>query len=407
MKEKIAPRANAAQINAIEAGKTERLIGDSMVPNLYLVVSPKGKKSWRWMAKNKATGKQSKLSLGAFPSFPLTEARDWASERNAERDRGLDPVALIAAVEAAKATTDALTVKTVYKSYVKHKEAVGEAVKSMHEKVRLIEQNVYPLFGDTPIATFTKTDVREVLRVIRERGAPVSANRVLSELKTFLGWADHEDYVEHNVAASFKPTKEQGYRRHTTVEEMALIWRATWLLDNKDAGRAFRLILLTGCRRTEAVAAKSVEYRDGQWTVPRERSKNKLPCILPLPSEGRSLFEASVDLEYVFHDNPRSDSFQKPLHQIREKVDELAGRKLEHWDLHGIRHGVRTALRGRRITTKEIAERILNHNSGGIDERYDHELYLDEKGEALNKWQALLLAEVAKQTGANVVLMVA
>jgi integrase len=378
-----------------------------MVPNLYLVISPKGKKSWRWMAKNKATNKQSKLTFGPWPSFPLTEAREWASERNAERDRGLDPVALIAAVEAAKVSTDALTIKAVYNSYVKHKEAVGEAVKSMHEKVRLIERNVYPAFGNTPIATFTKTDVREVLRVIRERGAPVTANRVLSELKTFLGWADHEDYVEHNVATSFKPTKEEGYRRHTTLEDMAYIWRATWMLENKDAGRAFRLILLTGCRRMEATAAKSVEYRDGHWTVPRERSKNKLPCILPLPSEGRTLFEASADLEYVFHDNPRSDSFQKPLHQIRVKVDALAGRKLEHWDLHGIRHGVRTALRGKRITTKEIAERILNHNSGGIDERYDHELYLDEKGEALVKWQALLLSEVAKQTGANVVPLVA
>ena len=82
-----------------------------------------------------------------------------------------------------------------------------------------------------------------------------------------------------------------------------------------------------------------------------------------------------------------------------------AGRKLEPWDLHGCRHGVRTALRGQRLCTKEIAERIINHSSGGIDERYDHNLYLDEKREALERWEARLLSEVAKQEGTNIVML--
>ena len=185
---------------------------------------------------------------------------------------------------------------------------------------------------------------------------------------------------------------------------MVLIWRALDKLDNEQAADAFRLIVLTGCRRAEAVMAKSSEYSNGHWKLPRERVKNNVECILPLPSIARAIFEKSADLEGVFHQSPRKDTFQKPLLQLREEVNKLAGRELEHWDLHGIRHGVRTVLRGKRLCTKEIAERILNHASGGIDERYDHELYLDEKQEALDRWQALLLDKVESQFAKSTVI---
>lgn len=403
MNEKIGARANAAQINAIKPGTSERLVGDTMVPNLFLVISPKGRKTWRWQGRT-VEGKQRKLPLGTWPAFGLAEARTWAAERNEERERGHDPVALIAAAVAAKAREESLTVRSTHAAYIRHKRSVGEALRSMHDKERLMSANVFPKFGERPIGAFSKANIREILGAVRDRGSPVAANRLLTELKTFLSWCDQEDYVEFNVAASFKKTIETGYRRHTEIEEMAYIWRASATLPD-EARDAFRLILLTGCRRMEAVGARSDEYRDGQWTIARERSKNRLPCILPLPATARAIFERRSDLEFVFHCKPRVDTFQKQLLALRLAADAVAGRKLESWDLHGCRHGVRTALRGQRLCTKEIAERIINHSSGGIDERYDHNLYLDEKREALERWEARLLSEVAKQEGTNIVML--
>jgi len=378
------------------------MVGDELVSNLFLIVRPTGVKRWAYDAANtvNSRGRRIKMSLGTYPAYGLVDAREWATEQNNLRARGVDPRDALAEAKQEEERSNELTVEVVHGRYIAFKRR--DALKTIDEKTRLMTQNVFPKFGAKPIRDFSKADVRSALNTIRDRGADGAANRVLTELKSFLKWASGEDYVEFSVAADLTKTRETGFRRDVTEQEMVWMWRATenYSVDERDA---VRLMILTGCRRMEACASGLGEFRNGLWTIPRERAKNDLAAVLPLGPLGRTIFQEAraraleAGRTFHFHAAPYHSMFANVLTRLRKDVAELAakeGETVEPWDFHSIRHGVRTNITFGNIMNKPLAEQIINHATGGIDRRYDKHLYIDEKRALLERWERHILAMV-------------
>jgi integrase len=75
------------------------------------------------------------------------------------------------------------------------------------------------------------------------------------------------------------------------VLEIRRIWHATLKLPDKvgpQIGRIIRLLLVTGQRRSEVVASE-------QWTLPKERTKNKLEHEVPLTRMALKELRAAMD----------------------------------------------------------------------------------------------------------------
>jgi integrase len=58
-------------------------------------------------------------------------------------------------------------------------------------------------------------------------------------------------------------------------------------------GQVLKLLLLTGCRRTELAGMRRCD--DGTFVIPSSRTKNKRPHVVPLPAPARGII-ASVKL---------------------------------------------------------------------------------------------------------------
>jgi integrase len=58
-------------------------------------------------------------------------------------------------------------------------------------------------------------------------------------------------------------------------------------------GQVLKLLLLTGCRRTELAGMRRGD--DGTFVIPSSRTKNKRPHVVPLPALARGII-ASVKL---------------------------------------------------------------------------------------------------------------
>lgn len=67
-------------------------VNDPASFNLYVEVSPKGLKTFRFRYRHKDTKKEQVLTIGRYPEFSLSDAREAAANARKQLAHGTDPV---------------------------------------------------------------------------------------------------------------------------------------------------------------------------------------------------------------------------------------------------------------------------------------------------------------------------
>jgi hypothetical protein len=147
-----------ATINAAKPTDKTRRLWDQR--GLYLEISPKGGRYWRW--KYRLAGKEKRLAIGVYPAVSLAEARRKADEARLQLLEGRDPSLLKRKAQA----VDTLASDTF--------EANGRAWfdrhilrKSEGHRVRVerqLTQDLFPWLGNVPINQIDPPMVLSCLR---------------------------------------------------------------------------------------------------------------------------------------------------------------------------------------------------------------------------------------------------
>jgi integrase len=155
-----------------------------------------------------------------------------------------------------------------------------------------------------------------------------------------------------------------------------------------------KLCLLTGQRVGEVARVDSDEL-DGKkrlWTIPPERSKNKLAHTVPLT-------DGAIELARVISKGPKLST-----HAVDHTIRHAQGRfGLDQWTPHDLRRTVATNM-GKLGVPPIVVAAILNHASitkaGVTLGVYQHYDYAAEKRDAIELWenrlQAIVAGDVAK-----------
>lgn len=147
---------------------------------LQLRVMPTGSKLWVLVYRN-ASGKQRKLSFGAYPVVTLDKARAKRTEAKALLADGIDPFDHKKAVKAHKRETEAHTFSAIAMELLAKKKRDGKASNTIGKREWL-----YSLagvsFGQRPIADITTPEVLKILRTIEEKGHLETARRLRSSI---------------------------------------------------------------------------------------------------------------------------------------------------------------------------------------------------------------------------------
>ena len=175
----------------------------------------------------------------------------------------------------------------------------------------------------------------------------------------------------------------------------------------------FRLLLVTGTRKTEAAGARWREFLDlddpgkARWQIPAERFKSNATHLVPLSVDALALV-ATVP-RWKHGDHLFSFSYgERPalaLHQAKVRLDRWMLRylraltrlrggdpaqvKLEPWVVHDLRRVVRTKLAALEVNDT-VAEACLGHGRRGLQRVYDLHGYLPQMRRALEAWAAEL-----------------
>ena len=142
--------------------------------NLYLRVHQASKV---FVYRDRRGGKDSWITLGAYPTLSLLSARAQALARRQGR-----PASRM----------------TFQQGWDVFYERIASKYSRPEELASSVRRDVMPYLGSRTLAAVTRADVSSVLRKILERGAPVMANRTLSYLKRFFRYARGQGWIEAN-----------------------------------------------------------------------------------------------------------------------------------------------------------------------------------------------------------------
>ena len=141
-------------------------------------------------------------------------------------------------------------------------------------------------------------------------------------------------------------------------------------------GQALSFLLLTAARRTEVADMRWSELSNGNWTIPKERSKTNTETTLPLSVAAKRVLDELPRIEgcdYVFTTNASAPISGFSVLKLR--FDIACG--VKNWRLHDLRRTARSLL-SRAGVNPDIAERCLGHAIGGSRGVYDRHPYIEE-----------------------------
>lgn len=371
---------------------------DTLTPGFGVRVSYGGRKSFIVMTR--VEGKLRRFTLKpAYPALSLAEARAQAAKIIKDAQRGLDPSA-IEAEERRKAIAQRRhTFGAVAADFMQDH---AKNLRTRGEMQRKINVELVPHWGDRPMGSITRAEVKALLRE-KARVSPVAANRLLALVSKIFTWALDEEIIGASPAARLpRHCKERERERSLTADEIRVLWPAFDKL-GYPFGHVFKFLLVTGQRRGEVADMKWSEIDGDGWRLPGARAKSSQGHLVPL---------SSLACE-ILRDIPRMGDHvfvayrDKPLQgwsKAKSRVDALCPEIVELWRIHDLRRTTATHMRSLGVD-RLVVSKVLNHAESGITRVYDRYAADPEKATAMERWANRLKAIITGAPEENVIQM--
>jgi integrase len=257
-----------------------------------------------------------------------------------------------------------------------------------------IRRDLLPAWGEMQASDVRRRDVIALLDSIAlDRHAPVMANRTRALISKIFSFGVEREMVDNSPCTGLpRKRREKPKDRFLQDQEIRTLWR---MLEEEPpfVAAMLRMIVLTGQRPGEVVAARWEEFDNGIWTIPKERVKNGRTHRLPLSPQVQALLEwlryhpkqsaIGTQCQYVFPSTRNGFLSSRAIQQAIRRVNRKGG--LRHFTAHDLRRTCATGLR-RIGVTRETVSRILNHTPRTVTLVYDWYDEMPEMRHALEAW---------------------
>jgi len=254
---------------------------------LYLLVKPSGTRLW-----NQAyqfSGKQKKLSHGAYPSVSLAEARRLRDEAKKLLASGVDPGAnkKVAKLTAVISATN--TFGGIADEYLQRIEDEGAAASTVAKNRWLLVDLAGPDLGGQPIADITPAEILVLLQRIERTGRRETARRLRSVIGTVFRLAIATLRAKDNptllLRGALKAPRCSTGPRFTDEKCLGALLMAIDAYDGWPTLRsALQFTGLTFARPGEVRGATwaEIDVEEAIWRINGTRTKVRRPHEMPL-----------------------------------------------------------------------------------------------------------------------------
>ncbi|WP_299642771.1 site-specific integrase [Devosia sp.] len=230
------------------------------------------------------SGRERRYTIGQFPAWKTGAARAEAGELKKAIDRGDDPLASLEADRGAKTVAD-LVVRFREEHLPKTRSSTAR------NYGLLIDKFILPELRHHRVAEVGYTDIDGLHRKVTKTGAPYQANRSVAVLSKMFTLAIRWGWRTDNPAKGIERNPEEKRHRYLSPAELAKLTDALASAEDVQAANIVRLLLLTGARSGEVMAARwdQIDLTSGVWTKPGSTTKQKTLHRVPLSAPARQL----------------------------------------------------------------------------------------------------------------------
>jgi integrase len=333
-------------------------------------------------------GRQRRMTLGRWPEWSTTAARERAKELRREIDAGGDPLGQ------KETGRDAPRVKDLIDRYVEvHLPKLAE--RNAADQKSMLAKMVVPEWGNKLVTEIAPYDVEKLLNKVAAGRArpskakpnnrarklqgtkptPVRANRTGEVLRKMFTYAVSWGWRDDNPAASFHRRIENPRERFLTQEEIRKLAEALDSAEDRRAADILRLCMLTGARVGEVRQARfehfSLEHLS--WSKPASMTKQRKVHRLPISDEAASIVRQRLLLvpkgcSFLFP----GDTPGQPVQEIRRfwaQVQKKVG--IPGVRVHDLRHTFASLLVSGGASLEMIGK-LLGHSQMQTTQRYAH-----------------------------------
>lgn len=380
---------------AITDGRKERIEWDDDVPGFGIRLREGGSKSFIVQYRiGGRGGKQGRETLGNIKKFNSIDAARKAARTVLEAaGSGQNPRAI--REEAERKIAQAVT--PLIDRYLAAKKS-GWSAKYLEDVTRSLKVYFRRLHAKA-LTEIKRDHVSEELATIQRNHGGTSRNRARSHLSSFFNWAIGEGLCETNPAEKTNKAPEISRDRALSDAELRALWNcldgAVFSEDERDL---VRLMILTLQRESQLGMLRSNEVSDEgkrlTWLRARTKNKGFSKHIMPIGPMAQEIVAKRDGRDFLFG---KAESGFTTYTHLKDKIDEIV-KFNEHWVLHDIRRTGKTAMAEHIDVRHEVSEAILNHGKKDMDKVYNNAQYVQQKLEAITKWESYVLRAVSEDT---------
>lgn len=362
------PRANLTQrfVDGAEcfdfARKTDFF--DRALPGFLLEVRSSGGKTF-YQRYRDARGREHRFKIGPASVLTVKEARLKARGVLASAYMGGDP----------QRQREQLRNIPLLRDFAleKYLPFVRETKRSWRTDETLLRKHILPAIGRLALDEVDAVAITGLLQSLSRTGYSTgTTNRVLVLIRYMFNLAARWQVAElKNPTASLKTVPDRRCQRFLTSEEAKGLQAALDQDQNQIAAKAIRLLLLTGARRNEILAAKwdYVDWENATLLVPRSKSGHARYIILSRPAVDLLMArKKESSSEYIFASEVTgrpSTSLHFPWTRIRKRAGLIDVR------LHDLRHSFASFLVNGGVSIY-VVQKLLGHAHVATTQRYAH-----------------------------------
>lgn len=361
---------------------------------LYIEVLPHGTKLWR-LKYRRASGKETRTSLGPYPQVSLLEARVQRDSIKLKlRKEGIDPVvenklARLRGQQAAEENFENLALEW-------HQKQVPSWSQGNADKILgWLRKDLFPWLGPRPIAAITSPELLLVLRRIEGRGAIEKAHRAHQVCGQIFRYAVATGRAIHDPSAALRgalaPIRTKHHASIIDPQGVGALLRAIDGYKGSNVSRAaLQLAALTFVRPGELRHAEWTEFdfEAAEWRIPAEKMKMREQHIVPLSTQAieilKDLQPQTGKRQFVF---PGEQSPKRPMSEntVNSALRRLGYTK-EEMTGHGFRSTASTLLHELGWQHHVIERQLAHAERNKVAASYNFAEYLAERRKLMQAW---------------------
>jgi integrase len=378
---------------------------DTLVKGFGVRVTSAGARAF--ILNYRSGGRERRITIGSFPDWSSTDARNEAKALKRRVDVGDDPMADRHADRAAPTIND-LADRFDAEHLSRRRE------KTQIDYRGMLRLYIRPNLGQMKVADVRHVDV-EGLHARIAKTAPYRANRTVAVLSKMMALAVKWEMRPDNPVKGIERAPEEKRERFLSPAEIARLSEALAAHSERTSANAVRLLLLTGARKGETLSAtwSQIDLGTGVWTKPAATTKQAKEHRVPLSAPALALLsemKAEVDQENERRARDKLPQIAalflgtdgKPLTDVKHFWASICRKaNISGVRIHDLRH-THAAILASLGLSLPIIGRLLGHTQASTTQRYAH--LMDDPLRAATERAGAVIAG-AGQVGAEVVPM--